>query len=186
MAGVTKQQQGLLPDYYHPVLKFGLGTAYGLLQGRLLWRFERQTPSAHRPGNEGLLRSILVFTFLNLLLYPPVLLAMLLPLNGTYVTIFAVCALGSYLLVTCTLLFFQPRILYGMRNPVAAEPDALPAADSAAAPFIELPIAEKEDFARAYSLSDERKQAYRARLEAHMREQQYILHKGYVIKDLSA
>ena len=185
VAGVTKQQEGLLPDYYHPVLKFGLGTAYGLLQGRLLWRFERQAPAAHRPENEVLLRWLRVFTFLNLLLYPPVLLAMLLPLNGTYVTIFAVCALGSYLLVASTLLFFQPRILYGMRNPAAAEPGALPAADFAAAPPTELPTAEKEDLARAYSLSDERKQVYRARLEAHMRKQPF-LRKGYGIKDLSA
>ncbi|SFP95174.1 hypothetical protein SAMN04515668_0943 [Hymenobacter arizonensis] len=39
IAGVTKQQEGLLPGYYHPVLKFVLGTSYVLLQWRLLWRF---------------------------------------------------------------------------------------------------------------------------------------------------
>lgn len=186
VAGVTKQQEGLLPAYYHPVLKFGLGTAYVLLQGRLLWRFERQVPAAHRPENKALLRWLRVFTLLNLLLYPPVLLAMLLPLNGTYVTFFAVCALGSYLLVASTLLFFQPRILYGMRNLAAAEPEVVPVADEAAAPLSESPTAaEKEDPARAYSLSDERKQAYRVRLEAHMREQPF-LRKKYSIKDLSA
>lgn len=191
VAGVTKQQEGLLPAYYHPVLKFGLGTAYVLLQGRLLWRFGRRAPAARRPENEALLRWLRVFTFLNLLLYPPVLLAMLLPLDGTYVTIFAVCALGSYLLVASTLLFFQPRILYGMRNPPAAapaaEPGAAPAAGETAAPPAAVPAADKkEDLTRAYSLSDERKHAYRARLEAHMREQQPFLCKGYGIKDLGA
>ncbi len=48
MAGVTKQQEGLLPACYQPVLKFGLGTAYGRLQGRRLWRFGRQAPAARR------------------------------------------------------------------------------------------------------------------------------------------
>ena len=178
VAGVTKQQEGLLPAYYHPVLKFILGTAYALLQGRLLWQFSRRAPAAHRPENESLLRWLRVFTFLNLLLYPPVLLAMLLPVDGTSVTIFAVCVLGSYLLVASTLLFFQPQILYGMRNPTADSP-------ATAEPAAALPTAEKkEDLARAYSLSDERKQAYRARLEAHMREQQPFLCKGYGIKDL--
>ena len=185
VAGVTKQQEGLLPAYYHPVLKFGFGTAFVLLQGRLLWRFERQAPAAHRPKNEPLLRWLRVFTLLNLLLYPPVLLAMLLPLNGTYVTILAVCALGSYLLVASTLLFLQPRILYGMCNPAAAELEAVPAAHSAAALPAALLTVGKEDLARAYLLSDERKQVYRARLEAHMREQQSFLRKGYGIKDLS-
>ena len=187
VAGVTKQQEGLLPAYYHPVLKFGLGTAFGLMQGRLLWRFSRRTPAARRPENESLLRWLRVFTVLNLLLYPPVLLAMLLPLDGTYVTIFAVGALGSYLLVASTLLFFQPQILYGMRNPATAAPAAVEVADEAGAAAIEPPTADKkEDLARAYSLSDERKQAYRARLEAHMQEQQPFLCKGYGIKDLGA
>ncbi|AWM32551.1 helix-turn-helix domain-containing protein [Hymenobacter nivis] len=187
VAGVTKQQEGLLPAYYHPVLKFGLGTAYGLMQGRLLWQFSRRVPATRHPENEALLRWLRVFTLLNLLLYPPVLLAMLLPLNGTYVTIFAVCALGSYLLVASTLLFFQPQVLYGMRNPAAAEPEAVPVADEAAAPSTESPTAnKKEDLARAYSLSDERKHAYRARLEVHMREQQPFLCKGYGIKDLGS
>ena len=36
VAGVTKQQEGLLPAYYHPVLKFVVGTAYVGLQWRLL------------------------------------------------------------------------------------------------------------------------------------------------------
>ncbi len=186
VAGVTKQQEGLLPAYYHPVLKFALGTAYALLQGRLLWQFSRRAPAARRPENEGLLRWLRVFTLLNTLLYPPVLLAMLLPVDGTSVTIFAVCVLGSYLLVASTLLFFQPRILYGMRNPAAATPaaaeqEAAPLADGATAP----PAADKkEDLVRAYSLSEERKHAYRARLEAHMREQQPFLCKGYGIKDL--
>lgn len=183
VASVTKQQEGLLPAYYHPVLKFTLGTAYGLMQGRLLWQFVRRAPAARRPENEFLLRWLRVFTLLNLLLYPPVLLAMLLPLDGTSVTIFAVCALGSYLLVVSTLLFFQPRILYGMRTPAPA----VPAAGAAPATPAEPPTADKKaDLARAYSLSDERKQAYRARLETHMREQQPFLCKGYGIKDLSA
>ncbi len=187
VAGVTKQQEGLLPAYYHPVLKFGLGTAYGLMQGRLLWQFSRREPATRRPENKSLLRWLRVFTLLNLLLYPPVLLAMLLPLDGTYVTIFAVCALGSYLLVASTLLFFQPRILYGMRNP--ATPDAAPVAvanEAAVAPTGPPTANKKQDLARAYSLSDERKHAYRARLEAHMREEQPFLCKGYGIKDLSA
>lgn len=181
VAGVTKQQEGLLPAYYHPVLKFGLGTAYGFMQGRLLWQFSRRAPAVRRPENEGPLRWLRVFTLLNLLLYPPVLLAMLLPLNGTYVTIFAVCALGSYLLVVSTLLFFQPRILYGMRNPAAAELEVVPVADEAAATPTESPTADKrEDLARAYSLSDERKHAYRTRLEAHMREQEPFFAKAMV------
>ena len=186
VAGVSKQQEGLLPAYYHPVLKFGLGTAYGLVQGRLLWQVERRTPAARRPENEALLRWLRVFTLLNLLLYPPVLLAMLLPLDGTYVTIFAVCALGGYLLVASTLLFLQPRILYGMRNPAPAEPGAPAPAEAAGAPA-PAPTPDKQgDPARAYSLSDERKHAYRARLETHMREQQPFLCKGYGIKDLGA
>lgn len=191
VAGVTKQQEGLLPAYYHPVLKFGLGTAFVFLQGRLLWQFSRRAPAAHRPENEALLRWLRVFTLLNLLLYPPVLLAMLLPLDGTYVTIFAVCALGSYLLVASTLLFFQPRILYGMRSPAATAAVAGEVADEVAAALTESPTQssstnKKEDLARVYSLSDERKHAYRAQLEAHMREQQPFLCKGYGIKDLSA
>lgn len=187
VAGVTKQQEGLLPAYYHPVLKFGLGTAYVLLQGRLLWRFGRRAPAARRSENEALLRWLRVFTLLNLLLYPPVLLAMLLPVDGTYVTIFAVCVLGSYLLVASTLLFFQPRILYGMRNPLAADVAAGEGTDDAASAPAEPPATvKKEDLARAYSLSDERKQAYRTRLEAHMRERQPFLRKGYGIKDLGA
>ena len=177
VAGVTKQQEGLLPAYYHPVLKFGYGTAYVLLQWRLLRQFSRRADPTRRRENYALLRWLRLLTLLNTLLYPPVLLAMALPVSGTYATIFAVCALGSYLLVTSTLLFFQPQILYGLRPAPAAAGAAAPAPTAPAA-------AKKEDPARAYSLSEERKQACCALLETHM--QQPFRRKGYTIKDLAA
>ena len=186
VAGVTKQQEGLLPPYYHPVIKFVLGTAYVLMQWRLLWRFSRQADSASRRENRALLRWLRVFTLLNTLLYPPVLLAMALPVSGTYATIFAVCVLGIYLLMTSLLLFFQPRILYGMRNLLAVNAAAI-AGTADALPSSTPEVADKkEDPARPYSLSDEKKREYHAQLEAHMREQQPFLRKGYGIKDLAA
>ena len=182
VAGVTKQQEGLLPPYYHPVIKFVLGTAYALMQWRLLWRFSRQADSSSRRENRALLRWLRVFTLLNTLLYPPVLLAMALPVSGTYATIFAVCALGSYLLVTSLLLFFQPQILYGMRG----TPPAWVAAPAKAGLPAEPEAADKkEDLARAYPLSDEKKREYRSRIEAHMQAQQPFRRKGYGIKDLA-
>lgn len=176
VAGVTKQQEGLLPAYYHPVLKFVYGTAYVLLQWRLLRQFGRRADPARRRENHALLRWLRLFTLLNTLLYPPVLLAMALPVSGTYATIFAVCVLGSYLLVTSTLLFFQPQILYGLRPAPAAAEAPAPTAPAAA---------KKEDPARVYSLSEERKQTYCALLETHM-QQQPFRRKGYTIKDLAA
>ena len=178
VAGVTKQQEGLLPAYYHPVLKFVVGTAYVGLQWRLLRRFSRQTTSVSRCENQALLRWLRLFTLLNTLLYPPLLLAMVLPVGGTIVTIFAVGVLGSYLLVTSTLLFLQPQVLYGMRGPRLPN-EAGPTSASA--------TAEKPDDAvRAYSLSDERKCEYRTQLEAHMQQHQPFRRKGYGIKDLAA
>lgn len=47
-AGVTKQQEGLLPSYYHPVLILAIGTSYGLLQRWLLRQFARPAPVPHR------------------------------------------------------------------------------------------------------------------------------------------
>lgn len=178
IAGVTKQQEGLLPAYYHPVLKFAAGTAYAGLQWQLLRRFSRQTASASRCENQALLRWLRLFTVLNTLLYPPLLLATVLPVSGTFATIFAVGALGSYLLVTSTLLFLRPQVLYGM---LGSRPlgEAGPASDSAAA---EKP----DDAVRAYSLSDERKGEYRTRLEAHFGQEQPFRRKGYGIKDLAA
>lgn len=180
VAGITKQQEGLLPAYYHPVLKFVLGTAYVLLQWRLLWQFSRQAAPASRYENQALLRWLRLFTLLNTLLYPPVLLAMVLPVSGTSATIFAVCLLGSYLLVTSTLLFLQPQLLYGLRRaPAAAALVGAPAPPTPAA------AAKQEDPARVYSLSEERRQTYCALLEEHM-QQQPFRRKGYGIKDLAA
>ena len=183
VAGVTKQQKGLLPAYYHPVLKFVLGTTYVLMQWRLLWQFSRQTTPARRRENHALLHWLRVFTLLNTLLYLPILLAMLLPVSGTYATIFAVGALGCYLLITSTLLFFRPLVLYGLRGSppvrVALLIDStppLPTAPEAAA---------RKETARAYSLSEEHKQAYCALLERYM-QQQPFRRKGYGIKDLAA
>ena len=177
VAGVTKQREGLLPAYYHPVLKFALGTAFVLLQWRLLRQFSRLTTAAGRCENQALLRWLRLFTVLNTLLYPPLLLATALPVSGTVATIFAVGALGGYLLVTSTLLFLRPQVLYGLRGPRLVEvgPPLAPAA------------AEKsEDSVRAYSLSDEKKHEYRTRLEAHIQQQQSFRQKGYGIKDLAA
>lgn len=177
VAGVTKQQEGLLPGYYHPVLKFVIGTGYVLLQARLLWRFSRRPENAPQPENRSLLRWLRIFTLLNTLLYPPVLLAMLLPLSTTYTTIFTVCVLGSYLLIASTLLFLQPQVLYGMRALLAPVSTVLPLAPTTA----EKP----DDSVRAYCLSDEKKQEYRARIEAHIQQLQPFLRKGYGIKDLA-
>ena len=177
VAGVTRQQEGLLPAYYHPVLKFVLGTAYVLMQWRLLWQFSRHTTPASRRENHALLRWLRVFTLLNTLLYPPVLLAMLLPVSGTYATIFAVCVLGSYLLVTSTLLFLQPQVLYGIRGSRLPGGAKLPLAAALEKP---------EESVRAYSLSDEKKHEYRTRLEAHIEQHQPFRRKGYGIKDLAA
>ncbi|WP_166648037.1 helix-turn-helix domain-containing protein [Hymenobacter sp. UV11] len=180
VAGVTKQQEGLLPAYYHPVLKFVLGNIYVLMQWRLLWQFSRQAAPASRYENQALLRWLRLFTLLNTLLYPPVLLAMVLPVSGTSATIFAVCVLGSYLLLTSTLLFLQPQLLYGLcRAPAAAAVAGAPALPTPAA------ATRQEDPARAYSLSEERKQAYCALLEEFMLQQPFR-RKGYSIKDLAA
>ncbi|WP_223649571.1 AraC family transcriptional regulator [Hymenobacter psoromatis] len=180
VAGVAKQQEGLLPAYYHPVLKFGYGTACVVLQWRLLGQFSRRADRASRGENHRLLRWLRLFTLLNTLLYPPVLLAIVLPVSGTYATIFAVCVLGSYLLVTSTLLLFQPQVLYGLRPAPAA------AAGAAEAPAPTAPAATKKaDPARACLLSKERKQTYCALLKGHM-QQQPFRRKGYSIKDLAA
>ena len=176
IAGVTKQQEGLLPAYYHPVLKFVLGNAYVLLQWRLLRRFSRQTTSASRCENQALLRWLRLFTVLNTLLYPPLLLATVLPVSGTFATIFAVGALGSYLLVTSTLLFLRPQVLYGMRS------SPLPTGAGPVSAAAEKP----DDAVRAYSLSDEKKGEYRVRLEAHIGQHQPFRRKGYGVKDLAA
>ncbi|NVO33386.1 helix-turn-helix domain-containing protein [Hymenobacter lapidiphilus] len=180
VAGVTKQREGLLPAYYHPVLKMVFGTAFVLLQWRLLWQFSRRAGAASRHENHALLRWLRLFTLLNTLLYPPVLLAMVLPVHNTYATVFAVCALGSYLLVTSTLLFFQPQILYGLRQLPAAPRTTVAGAPASAAPE----LTKKEDPARAHSLSEERREAYRALLEGHM-QQEPFRRKGYTIKDLA-
>ena len=103
IAGVTKQQEGLLPGYYHPVLKFVIGTSYVLLQWRLLGQSGRPAAVGSHPENHAQLRWLWVFTVLNTLLYPAVLLAMLLPFSAIYTTIFTVGVLGSYLLLTSTL-----------------------------------------------------------------------------------
>lgn len=177
IAGVTKQQEGLLPGYYHPVLKFVIGTSYVLLQWRLLGQFGRPAAPESGPENHALLRWLRVFTVLSTLLFPPVLLAMLLPFSTTYTTIFTVGVLGSYLLLTSTLLLLRPQVLYGLRSPV------LPA--EAGLPLLPAAPAKPDDAARAYCLSEEKKQEYRARLEAHMLQQSFRC-KGYGIKDLAA
>ena len=176
IAGVTKQQEGLLPAYYHPVLKFVIGTSYVLLQWRLLGQFGRPAASVLRPENHALLRWLRVFTGLNTLLYPPVLLAMLLPFSTTYTTIFTVGVLGSYLLLTSTLLLLRPQVLYGMRSPVALA--------QAGPPLPSATPVKPEDAARAYCLSEDKKHEYRTRLEAHM-QQQPFRRKGYGIKELA-
>lgn len=178
IAGITKQQEGLLPGYYHPVLKFVIGTGYVLLQWRLLWQIGRPTASAPRPENYAQLRWLRIFTLLNTLLYPPILLAMLLPFSATYTTIFSVCVLGSYLLIASTLLLLQPQVLYGMQGTPIPNGTVLPVAPATA----EKP----EDSARAYCLSDGKKQEYRAGIEAHIQQHQPFLRKGYGIKDLAA
>ena len=184
VAGVTKQQEGLLPAYYHPVLKFVLGTAYVLMQWRLLWQFSRQTTPGRRRENHALLHWLRVFTLLNTLLYPPILLAMVLPVSGTYATIFAVGALGCFLLVTSTLLFFWPQVLYGLRDSPPARV-ARPAEAAPPVPAAPEAAARPQGPVRAYSLSEEHKQAYCVLLEGHM-QQQPFRRKGYGIKDLAA
>ncbi|SFP95197.1 helix-turn-helix domain-containing protein [Hymenobacter arizonensis] len=122
------------------------------------------------------MRWLWVFTGLNTLLYPPVLLAMLLPFSTAYTTIFTVCVLGLYLLTASTLLLLRPQVLYGIRSPQLSGDEAL---------LLPLPApAKPEDASRAYSLSEEKKQEYRARIEAHMLQQPFR-RKGYGIKDLA-
>ena len=179
IAGVTKQQEGLLPGYYHPVLKFVIGTSYVLLQWRLLGQSGRPAAVGPHPETHALLRWLRVFTVLNTLLYPPVLLAMLLPFSAIYTTIFTVGVLGSYLLLTSTLLLLRPQILYGLRSPHLPRDAGQPLSVPITAP------PKSDDAARAYSLSEEKKREYRARLEAHMLLQPFR-RKGYGIKDLAA
>ena len=172
VAGVTKQKEGLLPDYYHPVIKFLLGNGYVFLQWRLIRRFGRQAPTSYFQNNQPVVRWLRGFTLLNTLLYPPVLVAMFLPMEATFITIFIVATLGSYLLITSTVLFFFPRILYGMAGPnpaVATEPPVSTA---------------KDNVGRAYTLSAEKRSEYAQRVETYMKQQPF-LRKGYSIKDLA-
>ncbi|QMU26502.1 helix-turn-helix domain-containing protein [Adhaeribacter radiodurans] len=175
--GVTKQKEGLLPDYYHPVLKFMIGNVYVVLQWQLIRRFSIQNASNYFPNHKQFLNWLWVFTLLNTFLYPPVLIAMFLPISITLLTTFIVVSLGSYLLITSTMLFFRPYILYGLV-------DSEPTFQLSKHPEEALSSMIKESSERVYSLSVEKRQEYRQKVEAYMAQNQPFLKKGYSIKDL--
>ena len=176
--GVTKQKEGMLPDYYHPVIKFMLGSFYVLLQWQLIRRFNHQTTTSYIQTHKQLITWLKVFTLLNTLLYPPVLIAMFLPLPIIPLTIFIVVSLGSYLLITSTILFFRPYILYGLAEPCSTFRPEMPQEQE------EAPAAVIESPERVYSLMVEKRQEYRQKVEAYMEQYQPFLKKGYSIKDL--
>jgi AraC-like DNA-binding protein len=169
--GAIKQQEGWLPAYYHPVLKFLLGNAYVLLQ----WRLIRQFVKKSHPVKAVRMRWLKTFSWLNTLLYPPILMAMFTPVSTQSVLIFSILIWVNYLLITSLLLFFRPCILYGTA-PLQApteEPEAI--------------VLPKEDpeITRVYVLSQEKKQEYRQKVEQYMTETQPFLRKGYCIRDLA-
>jgi AraC-like DNA-binding protein len=179
LQGVIKMKEGLLPDYYHALLKFIQGNIYVSLQWYLIWRF-RAKSGAQAENKPSLLRWLVVFSLLNTLLYTPTLLAIFLPLHPDVTTIFALFVLGGYLLTCAVILFYQPKILYGLSKPPALPetPVILPGTIKQ----VEI----KEEQTRTYAIPGEKKEDYKQKIESYMQQQRPYLTKGYSIKDLSA
>lgn len=77
------------------------------------------------------------------------------------------------MLICPTILFYQPKILYGLSQTVA-----LPLQISG--------IETKEEQTKTYTIPTEKKDEYKQKIETYMQQQRPYLKKGYSIKDLSA
>jgi AraC-like DNA-binding protein len=98
---------------------------------------------------------------------------MLLPLNPDMITLFGLMSLGGYLLICSTILFFKPRILYGIRE---VFPEQAVSAD----------LEKKDDPVKVYSLSLEKKREYQQKIDLHITQHLSFLRKGYSSKDMAA
>jgi AraC-like DNA-binding protein len=172
---VVRFDEGILPDYFHAVLKFVHGTIYVLLQWYLLWQYSHKiAASGHKLTKITAKNWLIVFSLLNTILYLPALLTIVLSVHPDTVTIFALVVLGSYLLVCTTFLFFQPQILYGLGEgspKIAVPPVAV--------------LNQQEETMRSYLLPEEKRNDFKQKVEWHIVQQQAYLRKGYSIKDLS-
>jgi AraC-like DNA-binding protein len=198
--GPIQQREGLLPPYYHPALKSILACIFIGMQWYLIYRFRRNTPREERRSKRTLLNWLGIFTLLNTLLYSPVAIAILFPINPDSSAVFALFLLVSYLLACGTILFFQPQTLYGLA--MAAPEHALPEVTLPAPALFVVPELKQPDVAktgaepvpadihptepRTYSLDNDKRQEYRRQIDTYMAEKQPFLRKGYSIKEMSS
>lgn len=172
--GVIKLQEAILPVYYHAILKFVQGNIYVLLQWQLIWQFSRKfTNHTPQPERGAIKLWLTIFSLLNTGLYLPTLITIFLPLHPDVTALFALFILGGYLLICSILLFFQPKILYGL---VEAPPVMT---------HLSL-FNPKEEPSRSYIMSGEKKSACKEKIETYFLKQLPYLIKGYSIKDLAS
>jgi AraC-like DNA-binding protein len=198
--GPIQQREGLLPPYYHPALKSIIACIFIGMQWYLIYQFRRNTPREERRSKRTLLNWLGIFTLLNTLLYSPVAIAILFPVNPDSSAVFALFLLVSYLLACGTILFFRPQTLYGLAMAVPEQKVSeatLPAPPLSMVPEPELaPVAEKDtglasadaslEEPRTYSLGNEKRQEYRRQIETYMAGNQPFLRKGYSIKEMAS
>lgn len=168
---LPQQNEGLLPAYFHPVLKTGIGVVYQIFQVRLLMLFYK--------GNKQWSKNNLVIwnwlkrlTFLNGLLYVSLFLLFLFH-NESNLATQTLLPLGLILFFSAINLMFNPRILYGLNE------------QKDLSEFLE---AEKKSNSshKIFSLSSVKTNEYKEKLESFITTQNPFLGKGYSIRQMAA
>ncbi len=165
------QKEGLLPDYFHPVLKTGIGVVYQIFQVRLLILFYR--------GNSMWLKNNLVIwnwlkrlTILNGLLYFFLFFVFLFH-NGINLIDGTLVPLGIILFFSTINLILNPRVLYGLKGRKE---------------FYEILEVDKKNksLQKNFSLSSVKRSEYKEKLESFIHSQNPFLEKGYSIRQMAA
>lgn len=168
---LPQQNEGILPAYFHPVLKTGIGVVYQIFQVRLLLLF-------YKENEQWLMDNLIIWnwlkrlTFLNGLLYVCLFLLFIFHYEGNLINQTLV-PLGIILFFCTINLMFNPRVLYGLKERKVLS---------------EILEVEKKNNSsnKIFSLSPEKTNEYKEKLESFINGQNPFLEKGYSIRQMAA
>lgn len=164
------QKEGLLPPYFHPVLKTGIGIVYQIFQVRLLVLFFRKN-SLWLKNNLVIWTWLKSLTFLTCLTYFFLFFVFIFH-NGINLIDATLVPLGIILFFSTVNLMLNPRVLYGLKDQKDLN--------------VILETDEKKSSNKIFSLSSEKINEYKEKLESFIKSQNPFLEKGYSIRQMAA
>lgn len=167
---LPQQNEGLMPAYFHPVLKTGIGVVYQFFQVRLLILFYRENKQWSK-NNLIIWNWLKSLSFLNSLFYVILFLLFLFHYEGNLINQTLV-PLGAILFFSAINLMFNPKVLYGfnVQNGLSEIID----------------VEEKTMYShKSFSLSSNKIKEYKHKLENFINSQNPFLEKGYSIRQMA-